>query len=186
LTHFYFTPSCFSGCSILHRAAIFPLYPQGFFDLRRAPLEERKRELGRLLRNAGWALHFNEHTDEPCACRKPKSGRIGDAARQPGHAIRCVPSAERGEAPAHLRPTTGAFSQYCNNDHSPSGYDADDAPRPARRCGPRTRDGSFQSTSRLNSSTENAVIIRSRIAGNVAVGQGGPELAVTCANSSNA
>ena len=29
----------------------------------------------------------------PCACRKPRSGRIGDAARQPGRATRCVRSA---------------------------------------------------------------------------------------------
>jgi bifunctional non-homologous end joining protein LigD len=33
-------------------------------DLRRAPFEERERELAKLLREAGWALHFNEHIDE--------------------------------------------------------------------------------------------------------------------------
>src|SRR5215472_10283781 len=49
----------------------------------------------------------------PCACRKPKSGRIGDAARQPGRATRCVRSAEPGERPEHPGPRTGAFSQYC-------------------------------------------------------------------------
>jgi len=37
--------------------------PSAAFGL--APLEERKRELAKLLRKAGWALHFNEHTDEP-------------------------------------------------------------------------------------------------------------------------
>ena len=40
----------------------------------------------------------------PCPCRKPKSGRIGDAARQPGHATRC--SAEPGERPADPGPMT--------------------------------------------------------------------------------
>jgi hypothetical protein len=35
------------------------------WDLRRAPLEERKRELAKLLRKADWALHLNEHIDEP-------------------------------------------------------------------------------------------------------------------------
>ena len=46
-----------------------------------------------------------------CACRKPKSGRVGDAARQPGHATRCVRSAETG------RETGASWSnaqrQYC-------------------------------------------------------------------------
>ena len=43
----------------------FDLLELGGKDLRRAPLEERKRELAKLLRKAGCALHFNEHTDEP-------------------------------------------------------------------------------------------------------------------------
>jgi bifunctional non-homologous end joining protein LigD len=34
-------------------------------DLRRAPLEERKRELAKLLRKAGSALRFNDRIDEP-------------------------------------------------------------------------------------------------------------------------
>jgi bifunctional non-homologous end joining protein LigD len=34
-------------------------------DLRRAPLEDRKRELAKLLRKAGSALRFNDHIDEP-------------------------------------------------------------------------------------------------------------------------
>jgi heme-degrading monooxygenase HmoA len=38
-----------------------------------------------------------------------------------------------------------AFSQYCNGEHTPAGSGAD-APRPARRCGPRTRDGSTHET----------------------------------------
>jgi ATP-dependent DNA ligase len=33
-------------------------------DLRRRPLEERKRELAKMLRKSGRALHFNEHIDE--------------------------------------------------------------------------------------------------------------------------
>jgi len=48
-----------------------------------------------------------------CACRKPKSGRIGDAARQPGRATRCVRFAEPGERLAHPGPMTCAFSPYC-------------------------------------------------------------------------
>jgi bifunctional non-homologous end joining protein LigD len=34
-------------------------------DMRRSPLEERKSELAKLLRKASWALHFNDHIDEP-------------------------------------------------------------------------------------------------------------------------
>jgi ATP-dependent DNA ligase len=33
-------------------------------DLRRSSLEERKHALAKLLRNGGWALHFNDHIDE--------------------------------------------------------------------------------------------------------------------------
>jgi hypothetical protein len=47
------------------------------------------------------------HKERACACRKPKSGHIGDAARQPGHATRCVRSAEPGVRPAHPGPMTG-------------------------------------------------------------------------------
>jgi hypothetical protein len=43
----------------------FDLLELGSRDLRSAPLEERKRELAKLLRKAGQALHFNEHIDEP-------------------------------------------------------------------------------------------------------------------------
>jgi bifunctional non-homologous end joining protein LigD len=43
----------------------FDMLELGGTDLRRAPLEERKRELAKLQRKAGWALHFNEHIDEP-------------------------------------------------------------------------------------------------------------------------
>ena len=88
---------------------------------------------------------------DACACRKPKSGRIGDAARQAGRATRCARFAEQGERPAHPGPMTGEFSLYCNSGHTLAGSDAD-ASRPARRCGPRTRDGSFRSTARQTNS----------------------------------
>ena len=42
---------------------------------------------------------------------------------------------------------TGTFSPYCNSEHILARSDAD-APRPGRRCGPRTRDASFRSTAR--------------------------------------
>jgi bifunctional non-homologous end joining protein LigD len=42
----------------------FDLLERGGEDLRRPPLEQRKRELAKLLRKAGWALHFNDHIDE--------------------------------------------------------------------------------------------------------------------------
>src|SRR5258707_14775029 len=45
----------------------------------------------------------------------------------------------------------GAFSTYCNSKHTVAGSDAD-ASRPARRCGPRTRDGLFRSTARQTNS----------------------------------
>ena len=34
-------------------------------DLRRAPLEDRKRALSKLLRKVSWALRFNDHIGEP-------------------------------------------------------------------------------------------------------------------------
>jgi hypothetical protein len=34
-------------------------------DMRHGPLEARKRELAKLLGRGSWALHFNEHIDEP-------------------------------------------------------------------------------------------------------------------------
>jgi hypothetical protein len=34
-------------------------------DLRRTPIEERKRALAKLLRRASWALQFNDHIAEP-------------------------------------------------------------------------------------------------------------------------
>ena len=86
-----------------------------------------------------------------CGCRKPRSGRIDGAVRQPGHATRCVRSAEPSERLAHLGPMTGAFAPYCNNERTLAGSAAD-APRPARRCGPRTRGVSFQSTARQTNS----------------------------------
>src|SRR5262249_44061849 len=43
----------------------FDLLELGGKDLRAAPLEARKRTLAKLLRKAGWALHFNNHIDEP-------------------------------------------------------------------------------------------------------------------------
>jgi bifunctional non-homologous end joining protein LigD len=43
----------------------FDLLELGGKDLRRAPLEDRKRELAKLLRQAGSALRFNDHIDEP-------------------------------------------------------------------------------------------------------------------------
>jgi bifunctional non-homologous end joining protein LigD len=42
----------------------FDLLELGGKDLRRSPLEERKRELAKLLRKAGWALQINEHIAE--------------------------------------------------------------------------------------------------------------------------
>ena len=52
-----------------------------------------------------------------CACRKLKSGRTGDAARQPGRVTRRVRFAEPGERSAHPGPMTGAFSPYRNSEH---------------------------------------------------------------------
>jgi len=43
----------------------FDLLEVGGKDLRRAPLEERKHALAKLLRKAPWALHLNEHIAEP-------------------------------------------------------------------------------------------------------------------------
>jgi bifunctional non-homologous end joining protein LigD len=34
-------------------------------DLCSSPLEERKRQLTKILRSAAWALHFNDHIDKP-------------------------------------------------------------------------------------------------------------------------
>jgi bifunctional non-homologous end joining protein LigD len=42
----------------------FDLLELGGKDLRRTPLENRKRALAKLLRKAGWALHFNNHIEE--------------------------------------------------------------------------------------------------------------------------
>jgi bifunctional non-homologous end joining protein LigD len=47
------------------RLFAFDLLELGGEDLRRSPLEGRKRGLAKLLRRAGWALHFNDHIDEP-------------------------------------------------------------------------------------------------------------------------
>jgi hypothetical protein len=64
-----------------------------------------------------------------CACREPKSGRIGDAVRQPGRATRYVRAAEPGKKPAHPGPMIDAFSQYCNSERTlaESGADAGNA-----------------------------------------------------------
>jgi bifunctional non-homologous end joining protein LigD len=43
----------------------FDLLELGGKDLRRDPLEERKRALAKLLRKASRAVHFNDHIDEP-------------------------------------------------------------------------------------------------------------------------
>jgi len=43
----------------------FDLFELDGQDLRRAPIEDRKRKLAKLLRKAGRALHLNEHIDEP-------------------------------------------------------------------------------------------------------------------------
>jgi bifunctional non-homologous end joining protein LigD len=43
----------------------FDLLELGGRDLRRDPLEERKRALAKLLKRASWSLHFNEHIAEP-------------------------------------------------------------------------------------------------------------------------
>ena len=43
----------------------FDLLELGGKDLRRSPLEERKRELAKLLRKEAWALQLNEHIAEP-------------------------------------------------------------------------------------------------------------------------
>jgi bifunctional non-homologous end joining protein LigD len=42
----------------------FDLLELGGRDLRRTPLEERKRALAKLLRKTSWALHLNEHIVE--------------------------------------------------------------------------------------------------------------------------
>jgi bifunctional non-homologous end joining protein LigD len=42
----------------------FDLLELGGKDLRRTPLEERKRALAKLLRKASWALRLNDHIDE--------------------------------------------------------------------------------------------------------------------------
>jgi bifunctional non-homologous end joining protein LigD len=46
------------------RLFAFDLLELGGKDLRRSPLEERKRQLAKLLRKASRALHFNEHIDD--------------------------------------------------------------------------------------------------------------------------
>jgi bifunctional non-homologous end joining protein LigD len=43
----------------------FDLLELGGKDLRRTPLEERKRALAKLLPKASWALRLNDHIDEP-------------------------------------------------------------------------------------------------------------------------
>jgi bifunctional non-homologous end joining protein LigD len=43
----------------------FDLLELGGNDLRRSPLGDGKRALFKLLRTARWALHFNDHIDEP-------------------------------------------------------------------------------------------------------------------------
>jgi bifunctional non-homologous end joining protein LigD len=42
----------------------FDLLELGGKDMRRKPLEERKRALAKLLRRGDWALHFNDHINE--------------------------------------------------------------------------------------------------------------------------
>jgi cation diffusion facilitator family transporter len=84
-------------------------------------------------------------------CRKLRFGRIDDAVRRPWRATRCVRFAEPGGRPAHRGPMTGAFSPYCNSEHTLAASNAD-ASRRARRCGPRTHDGSFRSTARQTNS----------------------------------
>jgi bifunctional non-homologous end joining protein LigD len=44
---------------------VFDLIELAGKDLRRTPVEERKRMLAKLLRKSSWALHFNEHIAEP-------------------------------------------------------------------------------------------------------------------------
>jgi bifunctional non-homologous end joining protein LigD len=46
------------------RLFAFDLLELGGEDLRRSPLEDRKRQLAKLLRKASRALHFNEHIDD--------------------------------------------------------------------------------------------------------------------------
>jgi bifunctional non-homologous end joining protein LigD len=43
----------------------FDLLELGGKDLRRTPLEERKRALAKLLRKPTWALRFSDHIEEP-------------------------------------------------------------------------------------------------------------------------
>src|SRR5262249_5255350 len=64
-------------------------------------------------------------------CRKPKSGRIGDAARQPGHSTRCVRSAEPSARPVHPCPMSGMFSRCCSSSRKILGFCAN-AVRPMR------------------------------------------------------
>src|SRR5260370_10599030 len=89
--------------------------------------------------------------DASCVYRKLRVGRIDDAGRRPWRATRCVRFAEPGGRPAHRGPMTGAFSPYCNSEHTLAASNAD-ASRRARRCGPRTHDGSFRSTARQTNS----------------------------------
>jgi bifunctional non-homologous end joining protein LigD len=64
-------------------------------DMRRSPLEERKSELAKLLRKACWALHFNEHIDEPgdvvCrhACKLGFEGIVSKRLGSPYRSGRC-------------------------------------------------------------------------------------------------
>jgi hypothetical protein len=76
-----------------------------------------------------------------CACREPKSGRIGDAVRQPGRATRYVRAAEPGKKPAHPGPMIDAFSQYCNSERTlaESGADAGNASVICRAIASATR-----------------------------------------------
>jgi hypothetical protein len=92
-------------------------------DLRRSPLEERKREHAKLLRKAKWALQLNEHIDEPGdvvfkhACKLGFEGivskrlgspyRGGDQAFSGTHAIWLV---RAGCGPAAMTRTVGPKS----------------------------------------------------------------------------
>jgi hypothetical protein len=85
--------------------------------------------------------------------RKLRFGRIGGAVRRPGHATRCVRSAEPDAKSAHPWLSRGAFSRSCNSSHKTSGPSAI-AVRPGRGHGPRTRYGLIQAASQRSSSAK--------------------------------
>jgi bifunctional non-homologous end joining protein LigD len=89
----------------------FDLLELGGKDLRRTPLEERKRTLATLVRIAGWALHFNDHIYEPGdivfrhACKLGFEGIVSKRLGSPYVSGRCRHwiKSKNPEAPAVKR-----------------------------------------------------------------------------------